>query len=128
MAKSKSETPIGVPPDGLPIPGAPEGAEPPPHGTPKKLSERDVAGDLPRVCSPLDRVPAGSKARRYKTRCANYTGHAKSLYVLALDADGARKCHTAAAGIDGYIDTLKASGVKAADIEPPRVVATELAD
>lgn len=131
MAKSTriDALPPGVPPDGSPVPVAGDGAAPPPpFGTQKKLSEKDVAGDLPRVCSGLDRVPAGSKAKRFKCRVANYTGHAEPSYVLALDADSARACHTKSAGLDDYLKALKAQGVKPADLVEPLVLATELPD
>lgn len=131
MAKSTRTTdlPPGVPPDGSPVPVAGEGAAPPPpFGTQKKLAPKDVAGDLPRPCSALDRVPAGSAARRFKVRVGNYTGHAEPGYYLALDADAAKACHTKAVGLDDYVAGLKAQGVKPADLVPPVVLAVELAD
>jgi hypothetical protein len=132
VAKGKNtapDLPPGVPPDGPPIPGASEGdAPPPPHGSQRKLTKADVAGELPRVCSGLDRVPGGSEAKRFKCRVANYSGHAKPLYVLALDAESAKACHTKAVGLDAYIQTLRDQGLKDADIDRPRVVVNELPD
>lgn len=122
--------PQGVPPDGPPVvSGGDSAAPPPPHGKPKKLKPAEVAPTgLPRVCSPLDRVPTGSGAMRFKCRVANYPAHATPRYVLAMDEDAARACHTKAVGLDDYIGTLKAQGLKDADVEKPRVVVTVLPD
>lgn len=125
MAKApKTDLPPGVPPAGG-APAAPEGLKPPPHGTPKVI---DVAGELPRVVNQLDRVPAGSKARRFKTRVTNYDGFRATKYVLALDATTARDHHVEAIGLSGYLKTLREAGVKEAELPPPQVLAVELPD
>lgn len=121
--------PPGVPPDGPAVqPGGDAAAPEPPHGKPKKLKRAEAESNLPRVCSPLDRKPAGSPVMRFKCRVANYPAHAKPLYVLATDEDSARACHTKAVGLDDYIAGLKQQGLKDADVEKPRVVVTVLPD
>lgn len=123
------ELPPGVPPDGPAIPsGGDAAAPPPPHGKQKKLKRVEAESNLPRVCSPLERKPGDSPVMRFKCRVANYPSHAKPLYVLAMDEDAARACHTKAVGLDDYIGTLKAQGLKDADVEKPRVVVTVLPD
>ena len=127
MAKSKSaapELPPGVP-EAHSGTNPPEGLKPPPFGAPKVI---DPAGELPRVCDQLDRVPAGSKAKRFKCRVDNYDGFRNTTYVLALSRDDAKKCHLAACGLDGHLRSLKDAGAKPDELPEPRVVTTELPD
>lgn len=131
MAKSKPATEPdlrGVAPDGAPVPSGSEDAPLPEFGVPNTLSAQDVAGDLPRACSPLDRVPKGSAAKRFKCRVANYATHAEPGYVLALDAEGARACHVRACGLADHLRQVKAAGAEDKDLAKPVVVVTELAD
>jgi hypothetical protein len=123
MSKAK-ELPRGVPPEGG-APAAPEGIKPPPHGTPRVI---DPAGDLPRVCNQLDRVPAGSTARRYKCRVTNHDGFRKSVYILAADAASAKALCVQAVGLEEHIQALKESGAVEAEIPRPQVLAVELKD
>lgn len=126
MAKAK-DLPVGVPPEGA-ARTAGEDVKPPPHGTPNRLSAADVAGDLPRVCGQLDRVPPGSKARRFKCRVSNYAQNAQPRYILALDRESAKACHTKAVGLDDLLQGLRDSGAPEKDLLAPVVVVTELPD
>jgi hypothetical protein len=128
VAKAKAkDLPAGVPPEGG-APTAPEGLKPPPHGTPRPLAPGDVAGDLPRVCNQLDRVPAGGPAKRFKCRVINHDNFRATKYVLALDAASAKQCHTQAIGLDAYLQSLRDAGALAAEVPDPQVVCTALPD
>jgi hypothetical protein len=127
VARDKTTLPAGVPEAGG-APAAPEGKTPPPHGTPKKLTEADVAGKLPRVVDQLARVPSGSKAKRFKCRAINYDSFRAPKYVLALDRESARECHVEAIGLAGYLQSLRDAGAKEADVAPPQVHVVELPD
>lgn len=127
MAKNRP-LPPGVPPDGPGAPAATPGTKPPPHGTPRPLSEQDVAGDLPRVCGQLDRVPAGSRARRYKCQVQNVDGFRKVQYILAASKDDAKALHLRAVGLEAHLAELREQGAKEHEVVKPMVAVTELAD
>ncbi len=96
MAKKQKLTPDELQERGIPLgesagPPPDDGTPPPKYGTPKPA---DPSGPLPRVCSPLERVPAGGDARRYKVRCDSHRPQ-PTRYVLAKTQADAEACYKA---------------------------------
>ncbi len=119
--------PPGVPADGPVAAGVDPKLKQPAYGTPKAA---DPAGELPRVCDPLERAAAGQQRFKFASRDYSAVG-APVLYVLAKkgDEDGAKACYLEASGLAAEVAKLKkAAGDKAGEVADPVLAVTELPD
>jgi hypothetical protein len=86
--------PPGVPADGPVAAGTDPKLKAPEYGTPKPAAP----GDLPRVCDPLERAPAGAKRFKFRGRHGADQLH-RTRYVMAADKDSAEACYRADVGV-----------------------------
>ena len=118
--------PPGVPPDGPVAAGTDPKLKAPPFGTPKPAK----AGDLPRVCDPLERAAAGQMRVKFAARDYPAVGAASTYRTAAKgDLDGAKACYLEASGQAHEVAKLKkAAGPKADEVTDPVLAVTELPD